>query len=211
VMLRHEALVHEAPPGIAVMTQLPSDTYDDWSKASNSRYGGDELTWRQVRFLLVPRLAADPGSADALFLHERFSPSGHRRAVAITLQRSWSREGTWLTFDIRLFEPGTLLSPRFRELKVKRGKLYVRGNMPGFPGLCSSLGTVKWGADFRMWGGIADAKDSSRFVIPYECNGVKGTFVGRLNDDDSIDLQDMDLGRLPVTLGTPAEPTTSKK
>ena len=202
--LRHRVLTYVAPPDAPVMRQKPSDTETTWGGTTGSRYTRhNNATWTQAKRRLIPPLRASPGSSVTLFLHELVSPSGNRRVVAINMAPSWFPEGTLLRADIRLFEPGSLLKPRFRELQVRPTQELIpgTGQIPGFPGLLCDLGTVPWGTDFRLFPGRVDPADPSRFLIDYIHDGTTGTFVGQLNDDDSFTLRLADGSPLPMDLG----------
>lgn len=201
--LRHATLTHEIAPD-AVLTVRPGDTEGAWPGLVNSRYAASDRSWARAENRLAPPLQAMPGSMSTLFLHERVSPAGHRRVVALNLSASWQETGVRLHVDLCLFEPGTVFKPRFVELNVKEDPgLRSRGSIPGFPGTLISLGEVPWGSDFRLGGGRPDPRDRSRFLIDYVHNGVPGTIVGQLDDDDTVRLRHSDGGRLPLPLPAP--------
>jgi hypothetical protein len=202
--LRHRALTYQSAPGTVVMSQLPADTAQTWGGTSAARYREFDATWVEVEQKLVPPPGVSQvwfSSPVTVFLHERVSPAGSRRVVAGHLSETWFPDGTRINVDVRLFNPGTLRDPRFREITVKETK-DQRGNgtIFGFPGTVDDLGTVSWGSDFRLFAGRADPNDPSRFTIDYLHDGVAGSFVGRLNDDDSVSFQSGDGRRLPVEL-----------
>jgi hypothetical protein len=202
--LRHRALTYQSALGTTVMSQLPADTAQTWGGTSAARYREFDATWVEVEQKLVPPPRLSPMSLSSpvtVFLHERVSPAGNRRVVAVHLSETWFPDGTRITVDVRLFDPGTLRNPRFREITVKETEdLRVSGRIPGFPGTIYDLATVSWGSDFRLFAGRADPNDPSRFTIDYLHDGAAGSFVGRLNDDDSVSFQSADGRRLPVEL-----------
>ena len=201
VRLRHAAITYVNASAVAPMTQLPTDNARSWGSTTAARYAGLDAIWQEVDSRLIPRLRATRGSSVTLFLHERVSPSGNRRVVAVNLSPSWGDDGSHIDVDIRLFEPGTMLHPRFRELTVRETPdLPVFGHIPGFPGACCMLATVPWGSEFRLYPGRADAYDRSRFIIDYVHNGVRGSFIGELGDDDAITFRSNDGKRLPIQL-----------
>jgi hypothetical protein len=201
VHLRHRALTYRSALGTVVMSQLPADTAETWSGTVGVRYRGPDATWDEVEQRLVPPLRVSRGSGVTLFLHERVSPTGNRRVVLVQLARTRFPEGPSINVDIRVFDPGTPRNPRFRELTVKEAKgMRVSGRIPGFPGVIYDLASVSWGSDFRLFAGRADPNDRSRFTIDYLHDGAAGSFVGRLNDDDSVSFQSADGRRLPVEL-----------
>jgi hypothetical protein len=193
VRLRRAALAHSVNPDAAVMTQLPTDTAGTWGK-NPSQYAAPDPMWLEVQRRLVPA-PQTAGSSVNVFLHERVSPAGNRRVVAVNLATASYPDGPVVLIDIRLFDPGSPLNPRFRELKVAD----VKGvsTIPRFPGGIFSLAFVPWGSDFRLYPGRPDPADRSRFFIPYDHNGTSGEFVGQLGDDDSVRFHDANGDPLP--------------
>jgi hypothetical protein len=196
--IRHAAMTHTAAADTVVMTQLPQDIESTWSSTINQRYLRSNKTWQQTENQLAPQLAARPGSDVTLFLHEMRSPSGNRRVLSANISMAWSKTGTWLRADIRLFDPGSLRNARFTDITIKeRDDTPVSGHIPGFPGTLITMGTVPWGNHFKLFAAQLDRQDRSRLVIPYQFNGQRGEFIGQLHDDDSISIKPADGGTLP--------------
>jgi hypothetical protein len=211
VRLRHSAMTHTVSAGDIMMSQSPGDTRESWGDTISSRYARFDRLWRETEDRLVPSLPVRPGSSVTLLLHEVRSPAGHRRIIAVNLSPSWASAGTMLAIDIRLFEPGTIMSPRFVELQVKeREGEPVRGHIPGFPGSCMSLATICWGNNFTLYAGQADPKNGSRFIIPYDINGTPGQFIGQLMDDDSVSMTCSGGEKMPKRFDPPATTKTAK-
>lgn len=210
VRLRHAALSHRAPPDSVVMTQLPGDTFATWGATTGARYARPNPVWRDAERYLIPSPVARPGSSATLFLHERAAATmGKRRLVAINMARTWQRGGTVLGIDVRLLDPGSMFSTRFREMVVG-GKDDVSGGViSGFPGAVVNLGRVDWGSDFRMFAAQPDPTDASRFTIAYAHEGVSGLIIGRLNDDDSVTFESKDGRALPLHFRHDAAATTT--
>ena len=210
--LRHAAMTFTDPPGTIIMNQVPIDTYESWQVNITSHYRSPTPIWRETLNQSRPVLVVGSGAYSNVFLHERCSPSGHRRVVAFTLKMTYGRDGAWIGGDARLFDPRSLLKPRFTELQVKeRDDTYVQGHIPNFPGLCTILGTVPWGNDFKLYAGQIDPHDPSRFTIPYDFNGERGEFIGQLHDDDSISLKSADGAKMPKRFAAPAtKPSTAQ-
>jgi hypothetical protein len=198
VRLRHEVMTHTLPARTPILTQMPSDSPANWLKLLSAHYGGIDPIWTAFERHLSHQPQAAPGSRGTVFLHGMRTPSGRRRVLAMHSTPAYApANGVWMVVDVRLFDPGTFVHPRFGELTVKDGDLYVRGSIPDFPGICTSLGTVPWGSSFQLFAGQIDPADPSRFTIGYILNGKPGKFIGQLHDDDSISLRDANGTALP--------------
>jgi hypothetical protein len=122
----------------------------------------------------------DPGCVN-LFLHERVSPGGIRRVIAIDLKIGrLSNVGSKVTLENHLWEPRWLPGPA--------------GNATGADYLRKRTG---W-SDFwikrrgpadrlRFYAGQPDPNDSSRFLLPFDWRGQRVVLDGRLGEDGRID------------------------
>jgi len=122
-------------------------------------------------------------SNGTLFLHERATPSGQRRLVGVDLRLTWTPQYTIVAADLRLYAPGGILhSPR--KISIANS-FFISRSWGGEP---IDLLRPDYGREISVYPGQPDANDPSRFTIPYEIDDRRGTIVGRLLDDDRVDL-----------------------
>ena len=108
------------------------------------------------------------------FLHERHTPSGQRRLVMV---EGWAQ--------VTVFEPAGLLSggPRV----VKRGIAVLDKE-------CDAIVNIAYSSqgDTRLYAGIADPADKSRFTSAFMLNGAAGMWEFVLEDDDRVTMRLLD-------------------
>jgi hypothetical protein len=123
--------------------------------------------WREFYSRAEPP-GRKPGAL--LFLHERHTPEGQHRLVAIDTQSSPGALAPG-SVGIAVFRPGSLM---------RRPAL---------------LSEEAWRTPFngarslRIYAGQADEADPSHLVIRYELDGASGTIDGWLRDDDRVILE----------------------
>lgn len=107
-------------------------------------------------------------SDGTVFLHERTSPTGNRRLVAVNVHDSGCFGGRAMV--ARLFMPGSLFS-RVREIAPGHGPRPVE------------FATV-------IYSGTPDPRDPSHFVIKYMSGQQTRVIDGWLTDDDRVLLEE---------------------
>lgn len=130
--------------------------------------------WNNYYTLLSPPGAQSNGTA---FLHERTSPIGHRRLVAVDSgAMSRGRDALGIFFVARVFIPGTLVkSPVEIPIGFEQCRMEAR-------------------AGLRIQAGQIDPSDPSHFTIEVQSPDAKGAVSkiiidGWLRDDDSVLLE----------------------
>lgn len=108
------------------------------------------------------------------FMHERHSPSHHRRLVVVQI---FGDRYALLFMRAAAFDPGAIFAPP----KRLRGVVGVV-QAPSGP----TPRQAQVAMDFKVFAGQPDPKDESRFTIDYEIDGKRHFIDGRLQDDDSI-------------------------
>ena len=124
--------------------------------------------WRRLHELLD---GSPPTSLGTVYLHERVSPSGNRRLVAVDVQRLPGCVEEPVPFAItRVVLPGGLFA-RPRE-PVTNDSIY----------LLEGAVRVLWGS--------SDSGDESHFTIAYQVEGGADILIdGWLRDDDTVKLE----------------------
>ncbi|MDB5319249.1 MAG: hypothetical protein JWN40_880 [Phycisphaerales bacterium] len=114
-----------------------------------------------------------------VFLHELWTPDGRRRLVVLEYAPRWADRvyvvepaSGWMTGEPRL-----LLGER-----VAWGD-----DIKGF-----FVETVRLDGPDRVWAGVPDRLDRSRFRVAFLRGGVAGTFEYRLGDDDRLTMRLLD-------------------
>jgi hypothetical protein len=139
--------------------------------------------WRSLYFNCA---GSNLNSVGTVFLHERRTPAGKRRLVAVDGSPAF---GPADVLYPRVIEPGSLMrSPR--EVGTQ------------------SVTNLAWVGklDFRWEGSSPDPDDPSHFEIRYSVNGLMRRIDGWLRDDDSVLLEDR---RREEPEATPAPPPSA--
>ena len=173
---RRECLSYIPPAQQVVYEEEPS------AVAALQNQPGYELT-EGARLRWIPDCWRNetPNSSQlqgTVFLHQRASPSGHVRLVAVDLN----------------VEPGSLLSSTgdIEDISFVESILIPGGGFKADKPVC--LGnTIMWicpvdPKPMRFYAGLPDLNDPSRFSFAYERAGKQSMIDGRLNDDDTISL-----------------------
>src|SRR5207253_1593055 len=119
VLLRHAVLIHRSPDNTVVMRQLPADTDAAWGTVTDARYAPADRVWLEAEPKL---LSANSGVQTTVFLHEIHTRSGTSRVLAVNMSPSWRTDGVVIEVELRLFDPGAIFHPRFRELRIKENR-----------------------------------------------------------------------------------------
>ena len=199
VRLRHAVLTGNVTFDRPAVSQAPSDTEDGWL-AQTIAHLPDARLWWQAQADLVPALArGEPGPPTLLFLHGRTTPAGVARAVVVHASPMSTRDAAYLSLYVRLFDPGTIAHPGFREVII--GPVHgmkIDGTIPGFPGVRLALSRIAWHHAMTLSVGRPDPSDASQFLIDYTVDDHAGQIVGRLNDDDGLTFRTADGTPLPL-------------
>ena len=169
-------------PNVIAALQRPERKY-------RAQYMGDSVNdfyqvaeaWQRFYYLYSPpgrRLGA------TAFLHERRTPLGARRLVAVEVVPDFSTSGRpwafheFLDFSVSVVRPGTLASSP-TELP----------NSTSIVDLGAFSDFSKSGIDLKIYAGQIDPEDASHFTINYWFQGNTGTIDGWLLDDDIVKLE----------------------
>jgi hypothetical protein len=124
------------------------------------------------------------------FLHERMTPSHHPMLVAVELTSlfrfsfSSNPSAAIVSKGRRLWASAWNLSPNGIEIPTAfttSMELVLPDSNP--TGLMDDSGKImNKGNELRLFAGVVDPRDDSRFVIPIEVDGKKGEIVGKLTD-----------------------------
>ncbi len=136
-------------------------------------------TWSRIGTFIPELIVKHLGPPPALmFLHERTSPSGHRRLVTvIALPQDQSFTPDFIDghdYISDVFIPGTLTTDPQRV-----PKFWVLDVLSGYPAKPPNL---------RIYAGQVDPHDASKFTIRYEIWAQTGVLDGQLTDDDKLKL-----------------------
>lgn len=135
-----------------------------------------DLDWACFNALLAP-----PGIAPnaTLYLHQRRTPGGQSRLVAVELLTVRSiGTARALDFSVRVIEPGYLSPPR---------------DLSAGAGLILGRVIVSAQSALRLYAGQSDPDNTSHFVIEYQENdGRHRTIDGWLREDDTVALEPRD-------------------
>jgi hypothetical protein len=128
-----------------------------------------------ARFGITPSYGGDA----TVFLHERWTPGGRRRLVVLEYSPRWADR-------VYVVEPATgwmIGEPRL----LLREKAAWGDDIKDF-----FLPTIGLAGPDRVWAGVPDPSDRSRFTVPFLRCGVAGTFEYRLGDDDRLTMRLLD-------------------
>ena len=184
-------LEYSPAPDSAVFRQDADVTYDakPWSQPS-LRQPNVPPAWQNYHARHVAPFSSIPNSSiqsqGTLFLHERRSPGGFRKLVAVELRVVWHRQGTTFQAAKRAIEPGTL---RREPRETWGGPTFPDRSKTNLVGQTQDLFQANYGSAVRFLPGVPDPADPSRFTIDYEVGDRRETIDGRLDDDDSVTLK----------------------
>jgi hypothetical protein len=127
--------------------------------------------WRSLYFLLSPPGFRSYGTA---FLHERISPSGHHRLIAIDINFPGGSQPPPpdLDYTAREFSPGSFL--------------HDPCELPSGPFLYCNLPTNQ---PVQFFAGVADPIDPSHFTLEFRARSERRVVDGWLKDDDRVVLE----------------------
>ena len=108
------------------------------------------------------------------FCHERFTPGGRRRLVAV--------EGVWWALVV---EPAGWTGGRPRVLWQGKPEYDAAT-------IAAIRATDGLPTDFRIFGGRPDPADPSRFTVPFNWGAIPATYEYRLGDDDRVTVRLLD-------------------
>jgi hypothetical protein len=115
------------------------------------------------------------------YLHERRSPSGHQRVVAVGFKGKFDH---WV--------------------RPMNSAAWIPCAVSGLPTVASHneiislFSNLKQGDSLRLYAGQSDTRDLSHFTIGYEVNDQSGTIDGWLLNDETVWLQVRDGPALPA-------------
>jgi hypothetical protein len=130
-------------------------------------------------------VAYAPGSCDSnvLFLHERTSPAGHRRLVAIESQDGFMNAATFVDSSIPWKSPIQAW--------------YSQSNTGPVLAIVSRLSDFGWAPPTDgLEVGEADPNDKAYFTLRFSIREIPGTIDGYLRDDDTVALRVRDSASL---------------
>lgn len=128
-----------------------------------------------------------PGGPGAtLFLHERTTPSGVRRLVAIHAPAAALAVAALPIPAPVIVQPATLTAGPAVRNAVARVEFNLVLQSPSAGGF--SLLSTPAGTTTRFFAGRPDPADPSRFTIPFETGDTRGEIQGRLEDGDTLRL-----------------------
>ena len=202
VKRRWDALAEQRPflnytiPAGTVIQDQPADATQDsvlaaWMKRRPST--PTEMRWHAYSYNVMGTMAQGNG---LMFLHERTSPGGNRRIVAVNYSGSVFPQGTNCNVVVRVANPGTFADPKPKDIPVPedrpgRGRLYRTWSSLGWPRGAGELFIIPFGTPATLYAGRVDPRDDSAFLFDYVYDGQPGTIVGRLHDDDSVTFDGM--------------------
>lgn len=114
-------------------------------------------------------------SVGTAFLHERTSPQGERRLVAIDLFTTGIVPNNVMGFNATSFDPSRAVRGPRALLTLTRGDGVTVTAQPG--------------DSFRVFAGQPDQNDPSHFTIDYEHNGTRHTLDGWLKEDGLVMIE----------------------
>ena len=123
-----------------------------------------------------------PNSAEripVLFLHGRKNKAGREMLVVVRIRYSRSKQAYW-ALSTEVYARG-LMEPR--RCKRSTDDEFV---LTDFYEESHAFTKV------QFFFGQPDPQDSARFTISYEMDSMRGTIVGILNNDDTVDLKPID-------------------
>lgn len=161
-----DQVVYESDPARA---RALLKTYADMEAANSSGAPVYEFsrTWRQFCAILEPP-GRKPGAL--LFLHERSTPSGHRRLVAVDLPARSEQPA----IHMLVFRPGTMGS--------NPALLAESSWIPPFLAEPRPSG-------LRIAAGQIDPRDPSHFTMTWQSDAQSGVIDGYLLDSDRVVLE----------------------
>jgi len=117
------------------------------------------------------------GDWGVVFLHERRNSAGEARLIRVD---STPLVGD-LPFNVTVVQPATT----FSHAKQLPSRMIISDadSLPAF------LTALTYGEDVRIWAGVLDASDASRFTIPITFGPVTESLHFRLEDDDTISVK----------------------
>lgn len=148
----------------ALVAALPAEYQLDssrWAVRVDSRW----TTWIRDGRISISNSAGFPLSTT--FLHERHTPSGERRLVVL---EGWEsvvvlKPMGWLG------EPSPVITEKPTLDDRSFQTIYLANNLPG---------------PTRIYAGVADPLNWSRFTVPFVFHGVAGTWELELTEDDRV-------------------------
>ena len=140
--------------------------------------------WGELRSRVVIGTAAqsgqyvnDPAPRACVFLHERATPDGERRLLAVELL-SDPKAGVPHLVTHAVRPSGWSKPPAAKDVETEGGYVCVLGRVGETK---VSFGPGGW-RHLRAFEGRPDPADASRFVIPFELDGVRAYVHGRVVD-----------------------------
>ena len=177
VRLQRACLAHRDPPDAVAYESLDlfnSTDHPDVGSRSMSETSAVPTAWTEFYGRLQ---GTGPRTAGMLFLHERRSPSGARRLVAVDVS---TMNMGFFTFHARLFSVGSFLRPAAELPSAIDTSDIDGGGSPHFtPGHRS----------VRLYAGQPDQNDPTHFTIDLELDGQRRTLDGWLRDDDTVVIE----------------------
>jgi hypothetical protein len=162
----------------AAVTQPATTTAASFTPACWNSFAS-RLTPTFARWNTLSSGMATGGTPSVAFLHERTSPAGHRRLVAVRLfpPANGNPSSFVQGYDVfcEVIVPATSTTP---PAPIAKGF--------AFSVLSSFIEPLP---EMRVYAGQPDNPDTSRFTIRYEMWGQTDVLDGQLHDDDSVTLK----------------------
>jgi len=138
-----------------------------------------------------PAWHGPPHARAVLYLHERRSPGGNRRLVAIQFL------GKWAGTDDGRYKPVWTVNPVVTVPSAARpfSSTPQPAPAPANSRFRDPMAGIVWVARpflerrVRFFAGQSDPADPSHFTVGFEADGRKGTIDGWLRDDDKVQLR----------------------
>ena len=168
---QRQCLAYVAPPDQVIHETDPAEIPRLLAPPLN--YSGSLATGQA--FLIPPayRNLYVSQSVGTAFLHERATPQGQRRLVAVDLFGGGMQPNNAMTLNANVIDPATTSSRSM--LTITRGD--------------GTTITLQRGETLRVFAGQPDPVDPSHFTIDYVLNGTRNTLDGWLVDDGIVRIE----------------------
>ena len=176
IAARHECLAYVPPSDQVVYEEDPSAVAALQSQAGYELTEGSRLRW--IPNCWRSELPDSTQMQGTVFLHERTSPAGHKRLIAVDLN----------------VQPGSLLTSTgdIEDISFAESIIVPGWGLAADKVICEGR-TIMWicpvdPKPMRFFGGTPDPSDPSKFSFAYERAGNRSIIDGKLNDNDTISL-----------------------
>lgn len=179
---QHRCMTYSPPPDQVVLDTLPPPTppsptsrslsVPSWAYTGLPPLSAAVVPREWAEFARLTELRPDPTAM--LFLHERTSPSGGRRLVAVQIDRQ--------AFS---YVPCMISAHVIRPVGLSARPAAVTQNIE----LTSDLLSLYFARRLRFFAGQPDPDNAAHFTIAVEAEGAAVTIDGYLTDDDRVVLR----------------------